>query len=147
MTLQNGLVCWIEILFCLTVMWSSAPCGTASRSCSLGLGAGVRLAPPTPAPRPVLETASGHAVSLLVLSSAIPCSSANFAKIKTQQFLIQFLLTLQASSKSEGSPLQRPENVPKKTDEKNFARPTRPAVSISYLLMGQQIFFFFLLER
>ncbi|XP_019733996.1 mitogen-activated protein kinase kinase kinase kinase 4-like isoform X6 [Hippocampus comes] len=32
-----------------------------------------------------------------------------------------------SSSKSEGSPLQRPENVPKKTDEKNFARPTRPA--------------------
>ncbi|XP_051914655.1 mitogen-activated protein kinase kinase kinase kinase 4-like isoform X6 [Hippocampus zosterae] len=32
-----------------------------------------------------------------------------------------------SSSKSEGSPLQRPENIPKKTDEKNFARPTRPA--------------------
>ncbi|XP_077408057.1 mitogen-activated protein kinase kinase kinase kinase 4-like isoform X5 [Vanacampus margaritifer] len=32
-----------------------------------------------------------------------------------------------SSSKSEGSPLQRPENVPKKADEKNFARPTRPA--------------------
>ncbi|XP_071061589.1 mitogen-activated protein kinase kinase kinase kinase 4 isoform X7 [Pseudochaenichthys georgianus] len=32
-----------------------------------------------------------------------------------------------ASSKSEGSPLQRPENVPKKPDEKNLARPTRPA--------------------
>uniref|UniRef100_A0A8C4IJQ7 non-specific serine/threonine protein kinase n=1 Tax=Dicentrarchus labrax TaxID=13489 RepID=A0A8C4IJQ7_DICLA len=31
------------------------------------------------------------------------------------------------SSKSEGSPLQRPENVPKKQDEKNLARPTRPA--------------------
>lgn len=34
-----------------------------------------------------------------------------------------------ASSKSEGSPLQRPENVPKKQDEKNLARPTRPSVS------------------
>ncbi|XP_074521035.1 mitogen-activated protein kinase kinase kinase kinase 4-like isoform X3 [Halichoeres trimaculatus] len=32
-----------------------------------------------------------------------------------------------ASSKSEGSPLQRPENIPKKPDEKNAARPTRPA--------------------
>ncbi|XP_058479196.1 mitogen-activated protein kinase kinase kinase kinase 4-like isoform X10 [Solea solea] len=32
-----------------------------------------------------------------------------------------------SSSKSEGSPLQRPENVPKKQDEKNAARPTRPA--------------------
>ncbi|XP_029379335.1 mitogen-activated protein kinase kinase kinase kinase 4-like isoform X4 [Echeneis naucrates] len=32
-----------------------------------------------------------------------------------------------ASSKSEGSPLQRPENVPKKQDEKNLARPARPA--------------------
>ncbi|KAM9829631.1 mitogen-activated protein kinase kinase kinase kinase 4-like isoform X2 [Syngnathus typhle] len=32
-----------------------------------------------------------------------------------------------SSSKSEGTPLQRPENVPKKTEEKNFARPTRPA--------------------
>ncbi|XP_015244457.1 PREDICTED: mitogen-activated protein kinase kinase kinase kinase 4 isoform X2 [Cyprinodon variegatus] len=32
-----------------------------------------------------------------------------------------------ASSKSEGSPLQRPENILKKTDEKNSSRPTRPA--------------------
>ncbi|XP_077596279.1 mitogen-activated protein kinase kinase kinase kinase 4-like isoform X5 [Stigmatopora nigra] len=32
-----------------------------------------------------------------------------------------------SSSKSEGSPLQRPENVHKKTDEKILARPTRPA--------------------
>ncbi|XP_056882219.1 mitogen-activated protein kinase kinase kinase kinase 4-like isoform X9 [Takifugu flavidus] len=32
-----------------------------------------------------------------------------------------------ASSKSEGSPLQRPENIPKKQDEKNLARPTRPS--------------------
>ncbi|XP_074521037.1 mitogen-activated protein kinase kinase kinase kinase 4-like isoform X5 [Halichoeres trimaculatus] len=32
-----------------------------------------------------------------------------------------------SSSKSEGSPLQRPENIPKKPDEKNAARPTRPA--------------------
>ncbi|XP_077455683.1 mitogen-activated protein kinase kinase kinase kinase 4-like isoform X2 [Stigmatopora argus] len=32
-----------------------------------------------------------------------------------------------SSSKSEGSPLQRPENVHKKTDEKFLARPTRPA--------------------
>uniref|UniRef100_A0A8C7XV55 non-specific serine/threonine protein kinase n=1 Tax=Oryzias sinensis TaxID=183150 RepID=A0A8C7XV55_9TELE len=32
-----------------------------------------------------------------------------------------------ASSKSEGSPLQRPENLPKKQDERNLARPTRPA--------------------
>lgn len=35
----------------------------------------------------------------------------------------------EASSKSEGSPLQRPENLPKKQDEKNLARPTRPSVS------------------
>ncbi|KAM8721843.1 mitogen-activated protein kinase kinase kinase kinase 4-like isoform 17-T17 [Acanthopagrus schlegelii] len=32
-----------------------------------------------------------------------------------------------SSSKSEGSPLQRPENVSKKQDEKNLARPSRPA--------------------
>uniref|UniRef100_A0A3P9L5C1 non-specific serine/threonine protein kinase n=1 Tax=Oryzias latipes TaxID=8090 RepID=A0A3P9L5C1_ORYLA len=32
-----------------------------------------------------------------------------------------------ASSKSEGSPLQRPENLPKKQDERNVVRPTRPA--------------------
>ncbi|XP_024150341.1 TRAF2 and NCK-interacting protein kinase isoform X3 [Oryzias melastigma] len=32
-----------------------------------------------------------------------------------------------SSSKSEGPPLQRPENLPKKQDEKNLARPTRPA--------------------
>uniref|UniRef100_A0A3B3U4J4 non-specific serine/threonine protein kinase n=1 Tax=Poecilia latipinna TaxID=48699 RepID=A0A3B3U4J4_9TELE len=33
-----------------------------------------------------------------------------------------------SSSKSEGSPLQRPENIPKKQEEKNSSRPTRPAV-------------------
>uniref|UniRef100_A0A3Q1HLA3 non-specific serine/threonine protein kinase n=1 Tax=Anabas testudineus TaxID=64144 RepID=A0A3Q1HLA3_ANATE len=32
-----------------------------------------------------------------------------------------------SSSKSEGSPLQRPENVTKKQEEKNLGRPTRPA--------------------
>ncbi|XP_013880110.1 mitogen-activated protein kinase kinase kinase kinase 4 isoform X7 [Austrofundulus limnaeus] len=32
-----------------------------------------------------------------------------------------------ASSKSEGSPFQRPENVQKKQEEKNASRPTRPA--------------------
>uniref|UniRef100_A0A672IHF4 non-specific serine/threonine protein kinase n=1 Tax=Salarias fasciatus TaxID=181472 RepID=A0A672IHF4_SALFA len=32
-----------------------------------------------------------------------------------------------SSSKSEGSPLQRPENASKKPEEKNLARPTRPA--------------------
>ncbi|KAM4537841.1 mitogen-activated protein kinase kinase kinase kinase 4-like isoform 5-T5 [Fundulus diaphanus] len=32
-----------------------------------------------------------------------------------------------SSSKSEGPPLQRPENIPKKPDEKNSSRPTRPA--------------------
>ncbi|XP_012712690.2 traf2 and NCK-interacting protein kinase isoform X3 [Fundulus heteroclitus] len=32
-----------------------------------------------------------------------------------------------ASSKSEGPALQRPENIPKKSDEKNSSRPTRPA--------------------
>ncbi|KAM4560336.1 mitogen-activated protein kinase kinase kinase kinase 4-like isoform 14-T14 [Odontesthes bonariensis] len=32
-----------------------------------------------------------------------------------------------SSSKSEGSPLQRPENASKKPDEKNLSRPTRPA--------------------
>uniref|UniRef100_A0A146XR27 non-specific serine/threonine protein kinase n=1 Tax=Fundulus heteroclitus TaxID=8078 RepID=A0A146XR27_FUNHE len=32
-----------------------------------------------------------------------------------------------ASSKSEGLPLQRPENIPKKPEEKNSSRPTRPA--------------------
>ncbi|KAM3856993.1 mitogen-activated protein kinase kinase kinase kinase 4-like isoform 6-T6 [Diretmus argenteus] len=32
-----------------------------------------------------------------------------------------------SSSKSEGSPLQRPENAAKKTDDKNLARPNRPA--------------------
>ncbi|XP_078147327.1 mitogen-activated protein kinase kinase kinase kinase 4-like isoform X3 [Centroberyx gerrardi] len=32
-----------------------------------------------------------------------------------------------SSSKSEGSPLQRPENAAKKPDDKNLARPSRPA--------------------
>ncbi|XP_041834176.1 mitogen-activated protein kinase kinase kinase kinase 4-like isoform X8 [Melanotaenia boesemani] len=32
-----------------------------------------------------------------------------------------------SSSKSEGSPLQRPENISKKQDEKNLSRPARPA--------------------
>uniref|UniRef100_A0A665TXS0 non-specific serine/threonine protein kinase n=1 Tax=Echeneis naucrates TaxID=173247 RepID=A0A665TXS0_ECHNA len=34
-----------------------------------------------------------------------------------------------SSSKSEGSPLQRPENVPKKQDEKNLARPDLTALA------------------
>ncbi|KAG7265660.1 hypothetical protein CRUP_016507 [Coryphaenoides rupestris] len=32
-----------------------------------------------------------------------------------------------SSSKSEGSPLQRPDNAAKKPEEKNLARPSRPA--------------------
>lgn len=57
-------------VFFATVMWSSAHCGTAWRSCSLGQAAAAPPAPPTPAPRPVLVTASGHAVSPLVLCLA-----------------------------------------------------------------------------
>nr|XP_061803042.1 mitogen-activated protein kinase kinase kinase kinase 4-like isoform X2 [Nerophis lumbriciformis] len=44
-----------------------------------------------------------------------------------------------ASSKSEGSPLQRPENVHKKTDEKNLARPTRPAVSVDLTALAREL--------
>uniref|UniRef100_A0A8C4IQN1 non-specific serine/threonine protein kinase n=1 Tax=Dicentrarchus labrax TaxID=13489 RepID=A0A8C4IQN1_DICLA len=60
-------------------------------------------------PRPGSGSSSGSASSLLPLTNA-----TSFCSLK-------------ASSKSEGSPLQRPENVPKKQDEKNLARPTRPA--------------------
>lgn len=59
-----------EALFFVIVMWSSAPCGTEWRSCNPGQGAAALLAPPTPAPRPAPATASGHAVSPLVLFSA-----------------------------------------------------------------------------
>uniref|UniRef100_A0A8D0ACL6 non-specific serine/threonine protein kinase n=1 Tax=Sander lucioperca TaxID=283035 RepID=A0A8D0ACL6_SANLU len=44
-----------------------------------------------------------------------------------------------SSSKSEGSPLQRPENVPKKPDEKNLARPTRPAVSPDLTALAKEL--------
>ncbi|XP_034720185.1 mitogen-activated protein kinase kinase kinase kinase 4-like isoform X13 [Etheostoma cragini] len=44
-----------------------------------------------------------------------------------------------ASSKSEGSPLQRPENVPKKTDEKNLARPTRPAGDADLTALAKEL--------
>ncbi|XP_037617314.1 mitogen-activated protein kinase kinase kinase kinase 4-like isoform X6 [Sebastes umbrosus] len=44
-----------------------------------------------------------------------------------------------ASSKSEGSPLQRPENVPKKQDEKNVARPTRPAGDADLTALAKEL--------
>ncbi|XP_034006907.1 mitogen-activated protein kinase kinase kinase kinase 4-like isoform X20 [Trematomus bernacchii] len=44
-----------------------------------------------------------------------------------------------ASSKSEGSPLQRPENVPKKQDEKNPARPTRPAGDADLTALAKEL--------
>ncbi|XP_022624113.1 mitogen-activated protein kinase kinase kinase kinase 4 isoform X6 [Seriola dumerili] len=44
-----------------------------------------------------------------------------------------------SSSKSEGSPLQRPENVPKKQDEKNLARPTRPAGDVDLTALAKEL--------
>ncbi|KAM9835878.1 mitogen-activated protein kinase kinase kinase kinase 4-like isoform 2-T2 [Aulostomus maculatus] len=44
-----------------------------------------------------------------------------------------------ASSKSEGSPLQRPENVPKKQDEKNLSRPTRPAGDVDLTALAKEL--------
>ncbi|XP_034006892.1 mitogen-activated protein kinase kinase kinase kinase 4-like isoform X5 [Trematomus bernacchii] len=44
-----------------------------------------------------------------------------------------------SSSKSEGSPLQRPENVPKKQDEKNPARPTRPAGDADLTALAKEL--------
>nr|XP_046238154.1 mitogen-activated protein kinase kinase kinase kinase 4-like isoform X5 [Scatophagus argus] len=44
-----------------------------------------------------------------------------------------------ASSKSEGSPLLRPENVPKKQDEKNVARPTRPACDADLTALAKEL--------
>ncbi|XP_028279476.1 mitogen-activated protein kinase kinase kinase kinase 4-like isoform X3 [Parambassis ranga] len=43
-----------------------------------------------------------------------------------------------SSSKSEGSPLQRPENVPKKQDEKNL-RPTRPAGDVDLTALAKEL--------
>lgn len=44
-------------------------------------------------------------------------------------FTINFFPPPSASSKSEGSPLQRPENAGKKPDDrKDLVRPSRPAV-------------------
>ncbi|XP_041821868.1 mitogen-activated protein kinase kinase kinase kinase 4-like isoform X14 [Chelmon rostratus] len=44
-----------------------------------------------------------------------------------------------SSSKSEGSPLQRPDNVPKKQDEKNLARPTRPAGDADLTALAKEL--------
>ncbi|XP_036946474.1 mitogen-activated protein kinase kinase kinase kinase 4-like isoform X15 [Acanthopagrus latus] len=44
-----------------------------------------------------------------------------------------------ASSKSEGSPLQRPENVSKKQDEKNLARPSRPAGDADLTALAKEL--------
>nr|XP_033471443.1 mitogen-activated protein kinase kinase kinase kinase 4-like isoform X9 [Epinephelus lanceolatus] len=44
-----------------------------------------------------------------------------------------------SSSKSEGSPLQRPENVPKKQDEKNLVRPTRPAGDADLTALAKEL--------
>ena len=153
-----------------TVTWSSAHCGTEWRSFSLGQAAAALLDRLTPAPRLVLVTASGHAVSPLVLYWLCFTNPTNCFLVhhhyccdntflthyciiclccsRISAILIQairdwrgnclplfplandtFFCSPKASSKSEGSPLQRPENVSKKQDEKNLARPSRPAVS------------------
>ncbi|XP_041638164.1 mitogen-activated protein kinase kinase kinase kinase 4-like isoform X3 [Cheilinus undulatus] len=44
-----------------------------------------------------------------------------------------------SSSKSEGSPLQRPENIPKKTEEKNASRPTRPAGDADLTALAKEL--------
>ncbi|XP_030265533.1 mitogen-activated protein kinase kinase kinase kinase 4 isoform X10 [Sparus aurata] len=44
-----------------------------------------------------------------------------------------------SSSKSEGSPLQRPENVSKKQDEKNLARPSRPAGDADLTALAKEL--------
>ncbi|XP_038134062.1 mitogen-activated protein kinase kinase kinase kinase 4-like isoform X4 [Cyprinodon tularosa] len=44
-----------------------------------------------------------------------------------------------SSSKSEGSPLQRPENILKKTDEKNSSRPTRPAGDTDLAALAKEL--------
>ncbi|XP_024918024.1 mitogen-activated protein kinase kinase kinase kinase 4 isoform X10 [Cynoglossus semilaevis] len=44
-----------------------------------------------------------------------------------------------SSSKSEGSPLQRPENVSKKQDEKNLVRPTRPAGDVDLTALAKEL--------
>lgn len=153
-----------------TVTWSSAHCGTEWRSSSLGQAAAALPAPLTSAPRLVLVTASGHAVSPLVLywlhfTNPTNCLLAHHHHYCDNTFLTHYCVVCsccsrisailmrairdwranclplfplanaasfcspKASSKSEGSPLQRPENVSKKQDEKNLARPSRPAVS------------------
>ncbi|XP_028319418.1 mitogen-activated protein kinase kinase kinase kinase 4-like isoform X17 [Gouania willdenowi] len=44
-----------------------------------------------------------------------------------------------SSSKSEGSPLQRPENAAKKQEEKNLARPTRPAGDMDLTALAKEL--------
>ncbi|XP_032412332.1 mitogen-activated protein kinase kinase kinase kinase 4-like isoform X13 [Xiphophorus hellerii] len=44
-----------------------------------------------------------------------------------------------SSSKSEGSPLQRPENIPKKQEEKNSSRPTRPAGDMDLTALAKEL--------
>ncbi|XP_026220026.1 mitogen-activated protein kinase kinase kinase kinase 4 isoform X5 [Anabas testudineus] len=44
-----------------------------------------------------------------------------------------------SSSKSEGSPLQRPENVTKKQEEKNLGRPTRPAGDVDLTALAKEL--------
>ncbi|XP_041834175.1 mitogen-activated protein kinase kinase kinase kinase 4-like isoform X7 [Melanotaenia boesemani] len=44
-----------------------------------------------------------------------------------------------SSSKSEGSPLQRPENISKKQDEKNLSRPARPAGDVDLTALAKEL--------
>ncbi|XP_035984305.1 mitogen-activated protein kinase kinase kinase kinase 4 isoform X12 [Fundulus heteroclitus] len=44
-----------------------------------------------------------------------------------------------SSSKSEGPALQRPENIPKKSDEKNSSRPTRPAGDMDLTALAKEL--------
>jgi len=108
-------------------------------------------APVTPALSPVLtvalERGSGSAVSLL--EHTVVHNSTSVKELKKhldfkkksnifspQHYNSRKKLTLpppppSASSKSEGSPLQRPENAGKKPEErKDLVRPNRPAVRV-----------------
>lgn len=94
----------------------------------------ISLTLPTASQQMIVITVITPLLLISVLSARTPVCFLHFFIRAIKDCTFPFtnstsFCSLKASSKSEGSPLQRPENVPKKQDEKNLARPTRPAVS------------------
>lgn len=113
--------------------------GSGSSSGSSGSGSqaspGDRFRPRCESAGTVLVSFSTNAVFRRVAPGHAPLCSDNAIETSPPS-VTELCFFPKASSKSEGPLFQRPENIPRKPDEKNVSRPTRPAVSadrVSYI--------------